>query len=109
MLPVSSEVVIRWRHWALSDLASWDAKWCQGLRLGDRYDLQDRRETSIHLDEEPAIGICEPGPAFQLTPQDDQLMSENRIVRLKPALRAEEGQHGKSARSSRQLSRFCNR
>jgi hypothetical protein len=30
---------------------------------------------------------AEPSPAFQLTPQDDQLMSENRILRLRPALR----------------------
>src|ERR1700730_5080601 len=48
----------------------------QRLRLDNRYDLQDRRKPSIHPDEEPAVVICEPSPAFQLTPQDDQLMSE---------------------------------
>src|SRR5258706_2089690 len=41
----------------------------QRLRLDNRYDLQDRRKTSIHLDEEPAVVICEPSPAFQLTAQ----------------------------------------
>src|SRR5258706_6513838 len=69
----------------------------QRLRLDNRYDLQDRRKTSIHLDEEPAVAICEPSPAFQLTPQDNQLMPENRILRLKPALRLEwRGQHGQN-------------
>src|SRR5258707_5870675 len=69
----------------------------QRLRLDNRYDLQDRRKASIHLDEEPAVAICEPSPAFQLTPQGNQLMSENRILRLKPALRLEwRGQHGQN-------------
>jgi len=46
---------------------------------------------------EPAVVICEPSPALQLTTQDDQLMSENRILRLKPALRLEwRSQHGKN-------------
>src|SRR5882757_5300647 len=61
----------------------------QRPRLDDRYDLQDRRKPSIRPDEEPAVVICEPSPAFQLTAQDDQLMSEHRILRLKPALRLE--------------------
>src|SRR5258707_13551791 len=43
----------------------------------------------MHLGERPAVGNCEPSPAFQLTAQDDQLMSEHRILRLKPALRLE--------------------
>src|SRR5258708_5729509 len=61
-----------------------------------------RRKTSIHLDEEPAVVICDPSPAFQLTPQDDQLMSENRILRLKPALRLEwRGQHGQNKPNQR--------
>ena len=50
---------------------------------------------SIHLDEEPAIVVrslsSTPHPALQ----DDQLVSEHRILRLKPALRLERrGQHG---------------
>jgi hypothetical protein len=61
----------------------------QRFRLDNRHDLQDRRNPSIHPDEEPAVVICEPSPALQLTTQVDQLMSENRILRLKPALRLE--------------------
>src|SRR5712664_220953 len=61
----------------------------QRFRLDNRHDLQDRRKRLIHPDEEPAVVICEPSPAFQLTAQDDQLMSEHRILRLKPALRLE--------------------
>jgi hypothetical protein len=72
------------------------------LKLDNRYDLQDRRKTSIHLDEEPAVVICEPSPAFQLTSKDDQLMTENRILRLKPALRLERrGQHGQNKPNQR--------
>jgi hypothetical protein len=75
----------------------------QRLRLDDRYDLQDRREASIHQDEEPAVVICEPSPAFQLTAQDDQLMSEHRILRLKPALRLEwRCQHGQKKPNQRE-------
>src|SRR6266852_8853351 len=46
------------------------------FRLDNRHDLQDRRKPSIHPDEEPAVVICEPSPALQLTTQDDKLMSE---------------------------------
>jgi hypothetical protein len=63
----------------------------------NRHDLQDRRKPSIHPDEEPAVVIRELGPASYLALQDDQLMSENRILRLKPSLRLEwRGQHGQS-------------
>src|SRR5258706_14055821 len=61
----------------------------QRFRLDNRHDLQDRRKRLIHPDEEPAVVICEPSPALQLTTQDDQLMSENSILGLKPALRLE--------------------
>jgi len=65
------------------------------LGLDDRQDLQDRRKPSIELDQEPAIVVRKPGPAAHLTPQNDQLMSECRILRLKPALRLEwRGQDG---------------
>jgi hypothetical protein len=48
------------------------------------------------------VVICEPSPAFQLTPRDDQLMSVNRILRLKPALRLEwRGQHGQNKPNQR--------
>jgi hypothetical protein len=59
-------------------------------------------KTSIHQDEEPAVVVCEPSPAFEPTPHDDQLMSENRILRLKPALRLEwRGQDGQNKPSQR--------
>jgi hypothetical protein len=67
-------------------------------RLGtdDREDLQNRRKPSIQLDQEPAIDVRKPGPAAHFTPQNDQLMSENRILYLKPALRLEgQSQEGK--------------
>jgi hypothetical protein len=41
------------------------------------------------LDKEPTIVVCEPDLALHITPQNDQLMSENRILCLKPALRLE--------------------
>jgi hypothetical protein len=59
------------------------------FRLDNRYDLQDRRKTSIHLDEEPAVVVRETSPALQPTPQDHQLMPERGILSLKPDLRLE--------------------
>jgi hypothetical protein len=55
-------------------------------RLGpdDRENLQDRREPSIQLDQEPAITVREPDPPLHLAPQDDQLMSQRCIFCLKP-------------------------
>jgi hypothetical protein len=41
------------------------------------------------LDKEPAIVVCEPDPALHLTPQNDQLMSERRVLGFKSALRLE--------------------
>src|ERR1700731_5283738 len=74
----------------------------QRFRLDNRHDLQDRRKPSIHLDEDPAVVICEPSPALQLSAQDYQLMSENRILRLKPVLRLEwRGQHGQNEADQR--------
>ena len=67
----------------------------QRIRLDNRHDLQDRRKPSIHLEEEPAIIVRKLGPTPHLAPQNDQLMSEHRILRRKPALRLERrGQHG---------------
>src|SRR5258708_15900503 len=69
----------------------------QRFRLDNPHNLQDRRKPSIHLEEEPAIIVREPGPAGHLTPQNDQLMSERSILRLKPALRLEwRGQDGQN-------------
>jgi hypothetical protein len=65
------------------------------LRLNDCEDLQDRRKPSIQLDEERAIVIRQSDPATHLTSQYDQLMSEHRVLGLKPALRPEwRGQNG---------------
>src|SRR5665213_3093830 len=65
------------------------------LRLDDREDPQNRRKPAIQLDKEPAIVVCEPDPALHLTPQNDQLMSERRVLGFKPALRLEwRGQDG---------------
>src|SRR5258708_23245296 len=61
----------------------------QRFRLDNPHNLQDRRTPTIHLEEEPAIVVRERGPDGNLTPENDQLMSENRILRLKPALRLE--------------------
>ena len=55
---------------------------------------QDQRKPSIHLDEEPAVVVGSPSSTPNPPLQDDQLMSEHRILRLKPALRLERrGQH----------------
>src|SRR4030095_7681994 len=50
------------------------------LGLNDLDDLQNRWKPSIQLDKEPAIAVREPGPPLNLTPQNDQLMSERRIL-----------------------------
>ena len=59
------------------------------LGLDDREHLKDRRKPSIELDQEPTIVVRKPGPAAHLTPQNDQLMSERRILCFKPAPRLE--------------------
>jgi len=57
---------------------------------------------SIHLDEEPAVVVGRLGSTPHPAPQDDQLMSEHRILRLKPALRLERrGQHGQNKTDKR--------
>jgi hypothetical protein len=67
------------------------------FRLDNRNDRQDRWKPSIHLDEEPAIVVGRLSATPHPAPQDDQRMSEHRILRLKPALRLERrGQHGQN-------------
>src|ERR1700694_596079 len=61
----------------------------EGLGTDDRENLQDRRKPSIQMDEEQTIVVRESDPAMHLTPQDDQLMSQCRVLRFKPALRLE--------------------
>src|SRR5258707_15472713 len=59
----------------------------QRFGLDNRNDLQDRWKPSIHLDEEPAVVVGRLSSTPHPPPQDDQLMSEHRILRLKPDLR----------------------
>jgi hypothetical protein len=59
------------------------------LGLDDRQDLQSGWKPSIQRDKEPAITVGEPNPAAQFTPQNNQLMSECRILCFKPTLRLE--------------------
>jgi hypothetical protein len=69
----------------------------QHFRLDDPHDLQDGRKPSVHLQEEPAIVVGRLSATPHPAPQDDQLMSEHRILRLKPALQLERrGQHGQN-------------
>ena len=60
-------------------------------RLGTNDDegLQDRWKPTIQQDKEQAIVVREPNAAVHFTPQNDQLMSERRVLSLKPALRPE--------------------
>ena len=46
-------------------------------------------ETSVKLDEEPAINVCELDAATLLAPQNNQLMSERRILSREPNFRLE--------------------
>jgi hypothetical protein len=41
------------------------------------------------LDKVPAVVVREPNAAVHLTPQNDQLMPERRVLGFKPALRLE--------------------
>ena len=61
----------------------------EGLGPDDCEYRQDRREPAIQLDKEPAVVIREPNATRHLALQNIQLMSERRILCLKPALRLE--------------------
>src|SRR5208282_6539745 len=61
----------------------------QRLRTDDGEDVQDRREPSVELDEKPTVGVRQPGPTLHLAPQNNQLLPERCILRLKSALRLE--------------------
>ena len=56
------------------------------LGLDDRDDVEDRRKSSIQLDEEPAVAVREPHAAMQLSSQHDQLMSKRCVLCLKSDL-----------------------
>jgi hypothetical protein len=59
----------------------------QRLRLNDIDNVQNRRKPSIQLDKKPAVVVRQPDSARHFTPQNDQLMSERRVLCLEPALR----------------------
>jgi hypothetical protein len=61
----------------------------QRFGSNDYDNRKDRRKPATELNEEPAVVVRETSPALQLTPQDRQLMSEHRILSLKPDLRLE--------------------
>src|SRR5271169_3752845 len=61
----------------------------QRLRTDDGEDVQDRREPSVEQDEKPTVGVRQPRPTLHLAPQNNQLMPERCILRLKSALRLE--------------------
>ena len=42
-----------------------------------------------HLDEKPTVGVRQPRPTLHLAPQNNQLLPERCILRLKSALRLE--------------------
>ena len=68
-------------------------------RLGphDRENPEDCWKPTIQLDKEPSIMVRQPDATMQPTPQDNQLMSEHRVLSFKPQLRLEgrgqDGQH----------------
>jgi hypothetical protein len=57
------------------------------LRTNDRKNVQDRRKPSIQLDKEPAIIVAEPHLHVALPAQDNELMSERRVLCFKSAPR----------------------
>src|SRR5208337_2367447 len=61
----------------------------QRLRTDDGEDVQDRREPSVELDEKPTVGVRQPRPILHLAPQNNALLPERCILRLKSALRLE--------------------
>jgi hypothetical protein len=68
-------------------------------RLGpdDGENLQDCWKPAIQLDKEPAIMVREPNATTRRAPQDNQLMSKDRVLGFKPQLRLEwRGQDGQS-------------
>ena len=77
----------------------------QRLGADDCENLKDRWEPAIEPDEKPVIAVRKLGPPTYLASQDDQLMPERFVLRLKPALRLEwrsqYGQHEADQRDHR--------
>jgi uncharacterized protein (DUF2237 family) len=53
----------------------------------ERLRPDDREKPAIQLDKEPTIMVREPDATMQPAPQDNQLMSKHRVLRLKSQLR----------------------
>jgi hypothetical protein len=74
----------------------------QRFKTNDREDLEYRRKPSVKQDKKPAIGVREPGSAFRLAPQNNQLPPERCILGVQPALglerRSQDGQHKRDRR-----------
>ena len=60
-----------------------------GLRANNREGLQNRWKELVELHEEPTVAIGQPRPALRVTPQHDELLSEDRLFRFKSAPRFE--------------------
>jgi hypothetical protein len=58
----------------------------QGLGTNDLKGLQNRWKCPVQLDKEPAVAVGKPGPTWHLAAQNNQLMSEGRILCFKPLL-----------------------
>jgi hypothetical protein len=59
------------------------------LRPDDDEDLQDRRTPAANLNQEQSIEVGEMASASHLTPQQNHMMPQRRILGLKPAPRLE--------------------
>ena len=61
-------------------------------------------DNKIELEEKLAIGVRQPGSAFYLAPQNNQLLPERGILSFQPALglerRSQDGQHKKDQRDN---------
>src|SRR5205085_8488262 len=74
----------------------------EGLRSDDRDGLEDRWKPSIEVDQEQAIPVREVDTTTRFPLQDDQLMSDRRVLCLKSALRLEQrGQQGQEEAEQR--------
>ena len=58
----------------------------QCLRTDDGEDVQQRQKPSVELDEKPTVGVPQPGTTLHLAPQNNQLLSERRVLGLKRLL-----------------------
>ena len=60
-----------------------------GFGANNREGFKNRWKKLVELHEEPTVAIGQPRPALRLTPQHDELLSEDRLFRFKSAPRFE--------------------